>query len=87
MTFTLIIFLCLTSQCLPWTWILCVELQLAAFFVFVIGIMSSFREKGKEMISWLILALVVALGFAANFLSVYVHDLPPTWLWTLPDPE
>lgn len=73
-------------QCIPWTWILCVELQLALFFVFVIGIMSSLKEKSSSL-SWAVLGVVTAGGFVANFLEVYLNDLPPTWLYTLPDPE
>lgn len=76
----------LFKQCIPWTWILCVELQLACLFVFVIGIMSYLKEK-SNILSWGVLAGTVVLGFIANFIEVYTHDLPPTWLWTLPDPE
>ena len=62
------------------------ELQLAFFFVFVIGIMSHLKEK-SNVLSWGVLAVTVVIGFVANFVEVYANDLPPTWLWTLPDPE
>lgn len=76
----------LLFQCLPESWIFCVELQLAVVFTFVIGIMTSLKKRGSEMIGWLLLALIVVVGFVVNAVEVYVHDLPPTWLWTLPDP-
>ena len=63
------------------------ELQLACFFVFVIGLMAHLREKGHVVLSWSVLLATVAIGFLANFVEVYLNDLPPTWLWTLPDPE
>ena len=61
-------------------------MQLACFFIFVIGIMSYLKEK-SNILSWGVLAGTVILGYLANFIEVYAHDLPPTWLWTLPDPE
>lgn len=74
-------------QCLTETWIFCVELQLAIVFTVVIGLMTSLKKRGSEALGWLLLIGVVVLGFVMNALSVYLRDLPPTWLWTLPDPE
>lgn len=74
------------NQCLPETWVLCVEMQLAFVFSFVLGIMHSFK-KSSHMMSWLVLVGMVFVGLVANILEVYFYDLPPTWLWTLPDPE
>jgi peptidoglycan/LPS O-acetylase OafA/YrhL len=37
--------------------------------------------------SWLLLALITVIGFICNFIQVYRNNLPPTWFWTLPDPD
>lgn len=75
------------NVCLPHTWILCVELQLAVVFTIIIGFITKLRVQGKNAASWIVLGFVALIGFAVNFAQVYYHQLPPTWLWTLPDKE
>jgi len=75
-----------SDTCLPETWLLCVEIQLIGFFTFLMGFTSSLREKSRT-IQWIILSVIVSAGFVANFLQVYFYDLPPSWYWTLPDPD
>lgn len=74
-----------TNVCLPHTWILCVELQLALVFTVIIGFISNLRSNGKQAASWIVLGFIAIVGFAINFAQVYYNQLPPTWLWTLPD--
>lgn len=62
-------------------------MQLAVVFTFVIGVMASMKKRGSDALGWLLLISIVVVGFALNAISVYLNDLPPTWLWTLPDPE
>lgn len=75
------------NVCLPHTWVLCVELQLAVVFTAVIGFVAKLRSRGKEAAGWIVLGFVALIGFAINFVQVYYHQLPPTWLWTLPDKD
>lgn len=65
---------------------MCVELQLAAVFTILLGFIASLRQKSRTM-SWIFLAGVVVVGFVCNFVQVYRNNLPPTWYWTLPDPD
>lgn len=65
------------------TWIFCVEMQLAAFFVLVFALLANMKKAA----TWFVLGFLVILGFIANALTVYTYDLPPTWIWTLPDVE
>ncbi|RWS05883.1 Nose resistant to fluoxetine protein 6-like protein, partial [Dinothrombium tinctorium] len=70
------------QMCLPQTWLFCVEMQLALVFVPIMGFVSHFKRS-----SYLILAALVVAGFAINFYTVYHNNLPPTLMWTLPDPQ
>lgn len=62
-------------------------MQLGVLFIFVLGAMASLKKRGSDALAWLLLAALVVIGFVCNFVEVYNNDLPPTWLWTLPDPE
>lgn len=72
---------------MPESWIFCVEMQLGAVFVVILGVMASLKKRGSDVLAWMLLASTIVLGFVLNFVEVYTNDLPPTWIWTLPDPE
>ncbi|RWS24366.1 Nose resistant to fluoxetine protein 6-like protein [Leptotrombidium deliense] len=70
------------QMCLQQTWLFCVELQLALVFIPVMSILSRFR-----VISWVLLGIIATIGFIINVVTVNNYELPPTLMWTLPDPE
>ncbi|KAI1303195.1 Nose resistant to fluoxetine protein 6 [Halotydeus destructor] len=75
------------QSCLSETWLLCVEMQLGALFTIVLGVMASLKNRGSEVVAWTLMGAIGIIGFAFNAAEVYAYQLPPTWFWTLPDPE
>jgi len=72
--------------CLPHTWLFCVELQLTLICIPLMIIYNKQHERFKKALV-LILFLVITISMLFNAMVVYVYKLPPTLLWTLPDPE
>uniref|UniRef100_T1K6V1 Nose resistant-to-fluoxetine protein N-terminal domain-containing protein n=1 Tax=Tetranychus urticae TaxID=32264 RepID=T1K6V1_TETUR len=71
------------EMCLKNTWIFAVEMQLYAVFI---PLLLLTRKTSRSSLI-ILLAIVSAIGFLCNLLTVYKFELPPHLIWTLPDPQ
>jgi len=68
------------ESCLSHTWLFAVEMQLALLFIPVLLI-----RYFNQQIGTILNIILIAIGFIVNVITVYKHQLPPTYLITLPD--
>ncbi|KAG9509995.1 Nose resistant to fluoxetine protein 6 [Fragariocoptes setiger] len=77
--------------CLPHSWLVCVELQLLVVMIPIMYALNREYEKNAQFrclsLPVLLLLSSVALSWAYAFSNVYTKDLPPAWLYTMPDPD